>query len=70
MRMGEIRTDCPCPKTKCERHKNCDACRAHHKKMPYCERGEKRNGNGKGAEIRAGTEEREQHGTGDQGCVQ
>ena len=40
--MGEIRADCPCPKTKCPRHKDCDACREYHKTMyPYCEREEK-----------------------------
>ncbi len=35
------REDCPCPKEKCERHKQCDPCRAYHaakKQRPYCER--------------------------------
>jgi hypothetical protein len=31
---------CNCPKTKCERHGNCDACTEHHrlnkKYEPYC----------------------------------
>ena len=32
---------CPCKRTKCERHGNCAACRAHHRekgKMTKCER--------------------------------
>ena len=35
------KADCPCPKTKCERHGNCEACSAHHtggKSRPYCKR--------------------------------
>jgi|GEM_PF-6601419 len=44
--MGERRADCPCVKTKCERHKDCDACRDYHKTMvPYCERDVKKNRN-------------------------
>jgi len=46
MKMGEIRMDCPCPKTKCERHKDCDPCRKYHAekgKLPYCERDLKKN---------------------------
>lgn len=35
--------DCPCKRTKCERHGNCDACREHHRlskhqSFPACER--------------------------------
>jgi len=25
-----IKADCPCPKLKCERHANCEACEAYH----------------------------------------
>lgn len=32
--------ECNCPRTKCERHGNCDACTVHHrlnkKYEPYC----------------------------------
>jgi len=42
-RAGEIadRAECPCT-TKCHRHGDCDACRAHHagrRKPPFCDRG-------------------------------
>ncbi|WMC91071.1 helix-turn-helix domain-containing protein [Kineothrix sp. MB12-C1] len=35
--------DCPCKRTKCKRHGNCDACREHHQlskhqSFPACER--------------------------------
>ncbi|HTY89757.1 MAG TPA: hypothetical protein VMC84_01130 [Methanocella sp.] len=33
--------DCPCPKSKCERHGYCDECRQYHglrSGLPYCER--------------------------------
>jgi hypothetical protein len=54
MRMDEIRMDCPCPKTNCERHKDCDTCRAHHgDKKPYCERGYEKK---KGASVRVARE--------------
>lgn len=40
--MQEIKKDCPCKRTKCERHGQCDICREHHKlkkkTLPYCER--------------------------------
>lgn len=32
---------CPCKRTSCKRHGNCEACREHHKgrkRPPYCER--------------------------------
>ena len=39
--MEEINKDCPCKKTKCERHGQCEVCREHHKLkkkiLPYCE---------------------------------
>ena len=34
-------TKCPCRKKKCERHGDCDACKAYHagnKRPPACER--------------------------------
>lgn len=37
----EAIVNCPCKKTKCERHGNCDACRAYHtgsKRKRPCER--------------------------------
>lgn len=36
---------CPCPKTGCSRHGNCEACREHHHKinsLTRCERNEKK----------------------------
>lgn len=40
--MIEIRSDCPCKRTKCERHGQCKICREHHllnkKTPPYCDR--------------------------------
>lgn len=30
---SNIKTDCPCKRTACERHGNCAACRAHHRSM-------------------------------------
>jgi len=35
------KADCPCPKEKCERHGDCEACGAHHsggKSRPFCKR--------------------------------
>lgn len=32
---------CPCKRTSCKRHGNCEACREYHKgrkRPPYCER--------------------------------
>jgi hypothetical protein len=37
----ELRSDCPCPKQKCERHGWCDDCRDWHgrkNKLPRCEK--------------------------------
>lgn len=37
----EIKADCPCPKTKCERHGRCQECTAYHarkNKLPRCKR--------------------------------
>ncbi|MGI6171627.1 MAG: hypothetical protein ACOYIC_07900 [Butyricicoccus sp.] len=41
--------DCPCKRTKCERHGDCDACREHHhskgsgrKALTRCEKLEKK----------------------------
>lgn len=35
---------CPCKRTQCEQHGNCEACRAHHqrkrKSLVYCEKKE------------------------------
>lgn len=33
-------THCPCKRLRCERHGNCEACRAHHqgKSLPRCEK--------------------------------
>lgn len=39
-----VKVNCPCKKTKCERHGNCDACLAYHtgsKRKCACERTEK-----------------------------
>lgn len=41
-----IRQDCPCKRTKCERHGDCDACNRHHnlnegKILTACDRTEK-----------------------------
>lgn len=36
-----INDNCPCKREKCERHGDCEVCRAHHtdkKHPPYCER--------------------------------
>ncbi|HEX3038084.1 MAG TPA: hypothetical protein VHO94_03720 [Oscillospiraceae bacterium] len=39
-------TECNCPKTKCERHGNCEECIKHHEAKkrypPYCKREHKR----------------------------
>jgi len=41
-------TDCPCKRTKCERHGNCNACQEHHhrecsrKPLTACEKAEKK----------------------------
>jgi hypothetical protein len=40
--VDSIEKNCPCKRTKCERHAECFACREHHKtlknSLPYCER--------------------------------
>ncbi len=40
--MGYNESNCPCKRTKCERHGNCTACKEHHiakKNSPtYCEK--------------------------------
>lgn len=43
----EINENCPCKRMKCERRKNCDACREHHHAMKRklgvaCERRQKK----------------------------
>lgn len=42
-----INVDCPCKRTKCERHGDCEACREHHhtssgKPLTACDRKEQR----------------------------
>lgn len=38
----ELNENCPCKRTKCKRHKNCEACKEHHhtvrKQLTACER--------------------------------
>ncbi|MFH0955329.1 MAG: hypothetical protein V1777_04470 [Candidatus Micrarchaeota archaeon] len=39
--------DCPCPKTTCPNHGNCDKCKAYHLKvggLSYCKRNPQRTG--------------------------
>ncbi|MGN0456396.1 MAG: hypothetical protein ACI4F2_06030 [Acutalibacteraceae bacterium] len=40
--MNKINQDCPCKRTKCARHGNCEECKKHHalkkKHLPACER--------------------------------
>lgn len=52
MEPDELKPDCPCKRINCKRHKNCRACRKHHKDAKYqpaCERLKgKSSGRGKG----------------------
>jgi hypothetical protein len=42
--MESLKEDCPCPKLKCERHGNCEACEAYHGRkstLTFCKREKK-----------------------------